>query len=610
MKTRERKARTSKRKATSILIKPADPFDLIRWLARSQSDPRKAVAELVQNSLDAGARTVTIERRRLRGRPCLTIRDDGEGVLPDRERTQALEYLATHIGHSHKMGLDAAARMEKVVAGKYGVGLLGFWSIGRFFEVRSRVAGSPVHVLCLEEDAPRATLEVAPLHTDDPPTFTEIRVLDVHPTAQRTLTGRRLADYLAAELRGQLMRRSIEMTIFDHLSRGTAQKRFAVVPRQIMGERIDLPPEIPAQGHASVAVELYVARGSERLPIQVGCAGTLVAEDIADLLHLGLDADPWASGALTGIIDFPDFTVPPGTRRGVVPDEAAEAFVAALQGIQPAVMAKVAELERERGRFSARDVVRELRRALKGFRQRLPRYDLPAVKGPDHEGKPDELQDGEALPKELPEELPEEEDSRQAPMFPPGPMVTVRVVPAVVDVAPGRQRRVTATVSDADGRRIRDVELLWTLLDDRRAAFELEPAGTRPAIVARPDAILGVQATLHVEARQGERTQSASALVRVAEAESETSLGIPEPVLVHDPDRMWRSRMRGEVWEVNEGHEDYLALAGEARTRVRYLLALLMQEIVLRTSGAPEAADVLDSAVEILAHAERNLGGR
>jgi hypothetical protein len=36
-----------------LVLRPADPFDLIRWLARSQSDPRKAVAELVQNSIDA-----------------------------------------------------------------------------------------------------------------------------------------------------------------------------------------------------------------------------------------------------------------------------------------------------------------------------------------------------------------------------------------------------------------------------------------------------------------------------------------------------------------------------------------------------------------------------
>jgi hypothetical protein len=36
-------------------LRAADPFELIRWLARSQPDPRKALAELVQNSIDARA---------------------------------------------------------------------------------------------------------------------------------------------------------------------------------------------------------------------------------------------------------------------------------------------------------------------------------------------------------------------------------------------------------------------------------------------------------------------------------------------------------------------------------------------------------------------------
>jgi len=41
-----RKARVS-RPHQVVALRPADPFELIRWLARSQSDPRKAVAELV-----------------------------------------------------------------------------------------------------------------------------------------------------------------------------------------------------------------------------------------------------------------------------------------------------------------------------------------------------------------------------------------------------------------------------------------------------------------------------------------------------------------------------------------------------------------------------------
>jgi hypothetical protein len=36
---------------------------------------------------------------------------------------------------------------------------------------------------------------------------------------------------------------------------------------------------------------------------------------------------------------------------------------------------------------------------------------------------------------------------------------------------------------------------------------------------------------------------------------------------------------------------------------------LLAKEIVLRTTGRAETADVMESMVEVLAHAERNLRG-
>ena len=63
--------RRSTRDPSRVRLQPADAFDLIRWLARSQSDPRKAVAELVQNAIDANARTIAIERRHHVMRPAL-----------------------------------------------------------------------------------------------------------------------------------------------------------------------------------------------------------------------------------------------------------------------------------------------------------------------------------------------------------------------------------------------------------------------------------------------------------------------------------------------------------------------------------------------------------
>ena len=84
--------------------------------------------------------------------------------------------------------------------------------------------------------------------------------------------------------------------------------------------------------------------------------------------------------------------------------------------------------------------------------------------------------------------------------------------------------------------------------------------------------------------------------------------GIPEPQLVSSPDAPWRSRLTDAVWEVNEAHPDYVALRGEPRARMRYLLALLAKEIVLYSAGRGDLAEPLESLVEVLAHAERNLG--
>jgi len=594
----------AKRPHQVVSLRPADPFELIRWLARSQSDPRKAVAELVQNSLDAGARTIRIERRRVRGAVQLAVHDDGEGVLPELARREALEYLATHVGHSRKLGMDPAQRQRLVIAGKYGVGLLGFWSVGAELEMRTRVAGSELCALCLREDSPRAEIYALPLSIDALSTFTEVVILGVHETALRALGGRRLADYLAAELRGQLLRRDVEIVVHDRVARGLAQQRFEVKPRRFAGEPLALPAEVDVPGHAPIRVELYLARGAERPAIQVACTGTLVAEDIAALGALGLSEPPWVGRELAGMLDFPGFTVPPGTRRGVAPDAAALAFVEALGRLEPLVVAELERLASERRAALDREIVHDLQRALRGFRRRLPQYDLPHVAGRDEpDGAPD---DGARLGDDA--TATESRAPEPTWLFPPGALASVRIVPSVVKIARGAERRVRAVACDADRREVEGVTFAWRVLEPVRS-ISVRGDGPRPAVVAGADATLGLEATLLVEAAAGDARAGASARVCVVEEldDDAASLGIPEPHLVSDPDRTWRSRMSGERWEVNDAHDDYRALRDNDRARFRYLLSLLAKEIVERTSGRPDAAELLESLVEVLAHAERNL---
>lgn len=597
----------------TVKLKPADPFDLIRWLARSQSDPRKAVAELVQNSIDANARRVIIERRRLRRGPSLVIGDDGEGIVPELDRDDALRAIATNIGYSRKRGLTPRERHDQVIAGKYGIGLLGFWSVGHRMEIRSRARGSPAVALRLVEDQERAEIARVPVPIGAPDTFTEIVITELHESAMRALSGRRLCEYLAAELRGPILATGVEVEIFDHLARGTSQKRFSVVPRRFAGERLNLPDTIEIPDQSPVRVELYLVRGGEGTPaIQVSCAGTLVADDIVELRSLGFDGFPWVGAAVGGLIDFPGFNVPPSTRRGVIPDQAAAAFARAMEALAPAIESELGRFERERGEAASRQVMQELKRALRGLRDRLPQYELPRVPGSE-DGRAVEAQGG---PLELateetegaPDHAVEETADESLPLFPPGPLASVTIMPETCSIAPGEERRVTAVARDADGRRVtQGVRFAWLPPDG--PAFSLTGGGARPAVRAAAEARSGMTALVRVVATQGDLSAEASATLAVSDSSrrDEGGFGIPEPELVDDPNGTWRSRFDGERWQVNAAHPDYAGTRAEARTRFRYLLACLTKEIVQRTHGGIGTEPVLESFIEILSHCERNL---
>ena len=234
-----RKKTTSKRNGAREVVrgrvKAHDPFDLIRWLALSQPDPRKALAELVQNSLDAGATQIRIARFRERGVACLKIRDDGAGVIPEKSRPDALRYIATHIGHSRKRSLSPQERLKLMTQGQYGIGLLGFWSLGQLLEMRSFVPGQRGYRLVLERDRARFVVEPIRGRLAVDERATEILITGLHRDAMSALIGNRAADYLASELRGQLLARDVELIIEDKISRRKALKHLVVKPARFLG---------------------------------------------------------------------------------------------------------------------------------------------------------------------------------------------------------------------------------------------------------------------------------------------------------------------------------------------------------------------------------------
>jgi len=104
-------------------LRIGDDWNAIRIIALSQSNPLKAIAEFVENSIDAHAKTITITRGKEQGAHYLAIKDDGDGVPRDDNGLPDFKYVATHICDSIKRRLKADGNGSGL-QGEFGIGLL------------------------------------------------------------------------------------------------------------------------------------------------------------------------------------------------------------------------------------------------------------------------------------------------------------------------------------------------------------------------------------------------------------------------------------------------------------------------------------------------------
>jgi hypothetical protein len=345
-----------------------------------------------------------------------------------------------------------------------------------------------------------------------------------------------------------------------------------------------------------------------------------VAERVGDLGALGLDVPPWTEPLLAGTIEFADFAIPPGTRRGVTPDAAAEAFVAALAQVAPHVRQALGAQAEQRHAMSERQLLGELRRALRGLRDRLPHLGLPpgmtgrGGAGRDRGHDPlrgDAANGAGSVAPPAPEDAapdtaaPEDEPDAIIPptLLPPGPASHVRVSPDPIRLWPGGAKRVRAIVTDLHGQTIR-ATVTWTA-----SSPSVIIEGDGAVVTLRLPELMPVEAlvvTAVAEANGGACSRVVELVVIDGPPAGGEGAGIPEPILADEPGMAWRSRMTASGWYVNIGHTDYRALAGEPRARLRYLVALLAKDLTVATTH-PASEPVLDQMIDVLTHAERNL---
>src|SRR3989442_929585 len=194
-------------------LKIGAEWTALQIIARSQANPQMAVAELVENCVDAGATRVTITRGRRRGRVFLRVSDDGRGVPLNDEGVPDFDYVATHICDSLKRRLDE--RQRGGVQGEFGIGLLGFWSIGRELEMVSQAGEAPPHMMILRSGS--RTYERRRHLGGRTGPGGDVTIHEVHREVQSRLTAERLQRYLGEELRERIRRQGVTIVLEGRL---------------------------------------------------------------------------------------------------------------------------------------------------------------------------------------------------------------------------------------------------------------------------------------------------------------------------------------------------------------------------------------------------------
>src|SRR6202140_1328131 len=591
-------------------LKIGDDWNAITIIALSQSNPLKAIAELVENSIDAKARTVTITRGREHGRSFLAIRDDGEGVPRDSEGRPDFRYVATHICDSVKRRLKANGSAG--LQGEFGIGLLSFWTVGEELTMTSTGTDRRPYQMIMRKGDPGYS--VAPKRTLFGDGGTEVRIAPLLDGI-RSLSGEKIQWYLASELRDRIRSTGVRISVMDKLAR----KQLEVEPQQFDGRLLHQLPSVRTS-YGDAYVELYVTDPAEHSRVALYRSGTRVVEVLGSLS--GLEHAPWTSSFLEGLIDVPFLNVTPGTRSGIIHDERYAALCEARGPLEQHLNALIAEQQRAQEEQASQQLMRAIQRAFREAMLALPPeeydwFDVHARSGRRGEARCSG-ENGKALGA-LPEDQvlgaaePEPAAEPQRQFFEhAGPLFGVVVSPAAITIAVNASRSFKALPRDRSRRRVTaDLQFRWEIIEgggtlasehDQEISFQ---APATPGLVR-----------LHATVRQRDVTCSAEALITVTDSLIPSTgsgvidtRGLPGYSFERASGELWRSRFDAtrNVIVVNNGHRDFVFASRTQALKLRYLVRLYVKELVLRNFSGVPGDQLLERMIELSLYTEDKL---
>ena len=592
-------------------LRIGDDWNAIRIIALSQSNPLKAIAELVENSIDAHARKITITRGREHGEHYLAIRDDGDGVPRDANGIPDFRYVATHICDSVKRRLKSQGTGVGI-QGEFGIGLLSFWTVGERLVMTSTGSDQRAYQMTMNKGDP--SYEISRRRVLFAERGTEVRISPLLEGI-RTLSGEKIQWYLASELRDRIRSSELRISVMDKLAR----KQFEVEPRQFDGRLLHQLPAVRTS-YGDAYVELYVTEPAEPSRVALYRSGTRVVEVLGSLP--GLEHAPWTSSNLEGLIDVPFLNVTPGTRSGIIHDERYAALCEALRPLEKDLNTLIAEQQRAKEEQASQQLMRAIQRAFHEALLALPpeEYDWFDVHArSDRRGEARRSGENGKASGDLPEDQvlgaaePEPAAGPQRQFFEhAGSLFSVVVSPAASTIAVNASRYFKALPRDRSRRRVTDdLQFRWEIIEgggtltsehDQEISFQ---APATPGL-----------ARLRATVRQRDVTCSAEALITVTDSLVPSTgsgvidaRGLPGYTFEFASGELWRSRFDAtrNVIVVNNGHRDFVFASRTQALKLRYLVRLYVKELVLRNfSGVPED-QLLERMIELSLYTEDKL---
>ena len=604
-----------KKDSTAGKLRIADHWNAISIIASSQANPLKAVAEFVENSIDARARQIAVTRGKKKGEFYLKVSDDGEGILRNEQGLPDFKHVATHICDSIKRRFKAEG--AKGIQGEFGIGLLSFWTVGKNLNIACCGADGNKYEMTMAKGAP--DYDISKKRVLIPFEGTDLTLYPLLP-GLRSLTGDRIQRYLSSELRDRIKVSGVTITVVDR----TGRAEYVVVPRKFAGRLLhDLQPA--GDGPSDIYLELYLSDPGATNEVGLYRRGTRVLPSITELDHF--QKEPWTAGYLQGIIDAPYLNLTPGTRQGVIRDERFEAFCRALEPVEDRLQQIIQEQRKAEEERSSRQILRKVQRALKEAFLRLPQeeYDWFDIHGRKTQKKKEPLfpeasaigvgREEKGWGGEAPETAfdPEGDEGGQRAFFEiAGPLFSALISPKSSVVPVDKQKKFRAVCRDRSKRIVwKDLEYRWEI-SDGEGEFQ-NSDGDSVVFIAPPEPCL---TTLRVIVRQGDTECTDEALITVTDSLVDqpagaggTRKGLPGYTYHRAPGEMWRSRFDVDknVIVINNGHRDFVYAGKQKSRKLRYICRLFCKELVRHNFPGLQSDEILERMIELSLYTEEHL---